>query len=196
MARKRSLRGRSRPISIMSRLGISLQKTNAKVRSLERAGLLGHYSFKKLMRVVSDQSDITYKRSRRRKFILKNRPSNISKARLYMKNLQSFIKSITSTPVGIKKVRDKSEVKIKATLSKITDTEITDLDDFYRLNTDKDVKQNAEKIPPSNVYVLIQEAKEGKYDEEGFSKQLQIAMNSNNDDTRRIATRLYNKFVR
>lgn len=198
MARKKSLKGRSRKPTINSSLNILIEKTNKRLRSLDKAGMYGHYSMKKLMRSIQDESYISYKRKRRNKIKLNRKISSIAKLRLYIKNFQSFVKSKTSSPIGIKNVREQSRKTLKKTLSNITDKEISDedLDDFYQLMKDRDVKQNTEKIPPSNVYVLLQEAKEKDMSSDDFSKQLQNAMNSNNEDTRKMAERLYNKFVR
>ncbi|MBQ1769776.1 MAG: hypothetical protein IIZ99_03630 [Turicibacter sp.] len=198
MARKKSLKGRAKKPTVISSLNILIEKTNRKLRSLDKAGLYGHYSTLKLLRSISGESDISYKRKRRNKIKLNRKPSIIGKTRLYLKNFQSFVRSKTSSPIGIKDVRKKTESKLKKTLGNMTDKEVTDedLDDFYQLMNDRDVKQNKEKIPPSNVYVLLQEAKEKDMSSDNFSKQLQIAMNSNNEDTRKMAERLYNKFVR
>ena len=197
MARKRSPKGRLRKATPASRLNITISKVNKRLNRLEKAGMYGQYSFKKLLRRFEDQTDISYRKSRKGKFRLKNIPRNIARLRLYQKNLESFIKSVTSSPIGIKRVREETEDKIKKTLSNITDVKITnkDLDDFYNLNTDKDIKSLTEKIPPSNLYVLIQEAKTGKLSQNDFVDQVKIFMNSNDENVRITATNLYNKYV-
>ena len=197
MARKRSPKGRLRKATPASRLNITISKVNKRLNRLEKAGMYGQYSFKKLLRRFEDQTDISYRKSRKGKFRLKNVPRNIARLRLYQKNLESFIKSVTSSPIGIKRVRKETEKKIKKTLSNITDVKITnkDLDDFYNLNTDKDIKSLTEKIPPSNLYVLIQEAKTGKLSQNDFVDQVKIFMNSNDENVRITATNLYNKYV-
>lgn len=198
MARKKSLKGRSRKPTVNSRLNRVLVQTNIKLRSLENAGMYGQYSFKKLLRHIEDISEISYKKKRRNKFVLKQTPRNMASIRLLLKNFQSFVRSKTSSPIGVKNVREQSRKTLKKTLSNITDKDITarDADEFYSLFYDDDFNYFAEKIPPSDLYVLIQEAKSGNYSEEDFIKTLERYIMSNNEEVRIRASRLYHKFVR
>lgn len=198
MARKRSVRGRAKVSTPISRLNISMAKVNRRLRSLERAGMFGQYSFKRLLRRFEDETNISFKRKRRNKFIIKRKTSNVSKLRLYQKNFEAFLKSITSTPIGVKKVRESTREKLKRSLSNITDLDIEDrdLDDFYDLFHDPDFKYLAERIPPSTLYMLIQEAKSQSWSEETFVSQIQMYIQSNNQELRERATRLFNKYIR
>ena len=198
MARKRSPKGRSKSFARPTLIS-SLFEVNKRLRKLERAGMSKQYSIKKLVQRFEDETEyVTFNRRRRNKFRLKRKPNNMAKIRLYQKNLQQFIKSVTSTPEGVRTARQETKGKLKSTLSKLTDKDIEDedLDEFYDLFTDPDYKYISERIPPSDLYVLIQEARSESWSQEQFVNQISTLANSNNADLRTRAERLYNKYIR
>lgn len=198
MARKRSIGGRSRISTPASRLLRSIEQVNKKLNQLESKGVYGKYAAKKLLATVGRESGIKYNRSKRQKIsvdINKLKPSQI---RYYQRVFDSFTESKTSSPIGVLETQNKARESLKQSLGRITDSDITeqDIEDFYDLVSDSDFKYLADKIGPSEVYILLNEIKNRGGNENDFISLLNQYMTTNNEDARNKASNIYNKFVR
>ena len=196
MARKR-ISGRARTPTAQSKLLRSIEMVNKKLNKLDRAGLYGKYASKKLFRSIRGESKIKYSRAKKVKVTVKVKEMNASQIRYYQKIFDTFLASKTSSPIGIEQTRSKVAQKLKESLSEITDSDITDqdIDDFYALVQDEDFRYLADKIGDSDIYILVNEAKERNLKETGFAKLLEQYMTLNTQEIRDAALNLYNKFV-
>ena len=64
-----------------------------------------------------------------------------------------------------------------------------------RVYKDNDFKYLADRMDPSKLYILMQHTKEADGTGENFISMLENYMTVNNQNVRKKATRLYNKFV-
>lgn len=199
MARKRTPSGRARPKTIENRLLLTVNKVNKRLNRLDNANVYGRYSSRKLLELANANKNILYSRRRRNKIKISNLGKlTSSEMRLYTKQMEKFLKSPTSTVSGVERAKANIIKKVKTTLSSETGVELTedDVEDFYNLvNKNDDFKYLADRIPPSQVYVLMQHIKQSGGNTEDFISLLEDYITVNNKNVRTKATRLYNKFV-
>lgn len=198
MARKRSVSGRARPKTLENKLRITVQKVNKKLNKLDQGKVYGRYASKQILRLASTDKNILYSRKRRNKLIISTKGLTQSELRLYQKQMESFLKSKTSTVSGVKQARANVIEKVKKSLSGMTDLELTDddVEDFFNLTSkDNDFKYLADRMDPSKLYILLQHIKESDGNAEDLITMLESYMTVNNQNVRKKATRLYNKFV-
>ena len=198
MPRKRSVSGRSRPVTPQSKLMLEIERANRKFRRLEKGGEYGKFAQKKLLRLVTADDNFSYSRSRRNKIRVRNmKQLKIPDIRIYLKKFGTFLKAATSSPLGIKRARSAAEKKLKRTLGGLIDRKLSneDIDEFYELVTDEDFKYIADKIGDSDVYVLVQKAKEKELTKEEFTDQFKQFMSTNNAEFQLKARKLYNKIM-
>lgn len=197
MARKR-IKGRTRTATKESRLLLTLDKVNRKLHQLDVNQVYGKYSSKKMLAIVRRESKINYNKQKKEQIRVNVNELTASQIRYYQKVFDSFLKSKTSTPIGIKEVRTKTEQKLKQSLGELVDKDITDedVDDFYTIVQDEDFRYIADKIGDSLEYILIDQIKSSQGSEEDFINLLSKFMTVNTEELREKASRLYNKFVR
>lgn len=200
---RKHIKGRSRliPIDKASSINRQLIEVNKRLDLLRSQNLQTTYSAKKLINRLQSDNLIKINLSKKsRKLSFKTNISSLSAAqiRYYSKVFQQFLKSKASTPAGIKQIRNESRNTLKETLGEITDSNITDedVDDFYDLLYDPDFNYLAEKIDPSELYILLMSIKNSGGSKKDFINLINQYITSNNQETRQSATRLYNKFVR
>lgn len=197
MARKRSVSGRARPKTLENQLRITVEKVNRRLNKLDQGKVYGRYASKQILRLAG-QKNVLYSRKRRNKLIISTKGLTQSELRLYQKQMESFLKSKTSTVSGVKQARANVIEKVKKSLSGMTDLELTDddVEDFFNLTSkDNDFKYLADRMDPSKLYILMQHTKEADGTGENFISMLENYMTVNNQNVRKKATRLYNKFV-
>lgn len=197
MARKR-IKGRTRTATKESRLLLTLDKVNMKLHQLDVNQVYGKYSSKKMLAIVRRESKISYNKQKKEQIRVNVNELTSSQIRYYQKIFDSFLKSKTSTPIGIREVRTKTEQKLKQSLGELVDKDITDedVDDFYTIVQDEDFRYIADKIGDSLEYILIDQIKSSQGSEEDFVNLLSKFMTVNTEELREKASRLYNKFVR
>ena len=198
MARKSSVSGRARPKTLENKLRITVEKVNRKLNKLDQGKVYGRYASKQILRLASTDKNILYSRKRRNKLIISTKGLTQSELRLYQKQMESFLKSKTSTVSGVKQARANVIEKVKKSLSGMTDLELTDddVEDFFNLTSkDNDFKYLADRMDPSKLYILLQHIKESDGNAEDLITMLESYMTVNNQNVRKKATRLYNKFV-
>lgn len=200
---RKHITGRSRlmPIDKAFTINRQLIEVNKRLDLLRSQNLQTTYSAKKLINRLQSDNLIKINLSKKsRKLSFKTNISSLSAAqiRYYSKVFQQFLKSKASTPAGIKQIRRESENTLKETLGEITDSNITDedVDDFYDLLYDPDFNNLADKIDPSELYILLMEIKNSGGNLRDFISLINKYITSNTKETRQTATRLYNKFIR
>lgn len=198
MSRKKKSSGRARAATKENKLLLTLDKVNRKLYQLDVNQVYGKYSAKKMLALVSRESQISYKRDRRAKITVNVKNLNASQIRYYQKVFDSFLKSKTSSPIGIKEVRSKTEQKLKQSLGELLDKDITeeDIDDFYTLVQDEDFRYIADKIGDSLEYILVEQIRTAEGTEEDFINLLSKFITVNTEELREKAKRLYNKYVK
>ena len=198
MPRKKRSSGRARAATKENKLLLTLDKVNRKLHQLDVNQVYGKYSAKKMLSLVSRESQISYKRDRRAKITVNVKNLNASQIRYYQKVFDSFLKSKTSSPIGIKEVRSKTEQKLKQSLGELLDKDITeeDIDDFYTLVQDEDFRYIADKIGDSLEYILVEQIRTADGTEEDFINLLSKFITVNTEELREKAKRLYNKYVK
>ena len=186
------------PKTQANQLLIQLNKVNRRLNRLEKAGVYGRYSSKKLIRFANESKNISYKRSRKNKLKIMDIKKLTPAETLYIsKTLRKFTKSKTSSPIGLKEVSEETKAKIKQSLGNFKeDIDDEDVEDFYEFVADDDFRYFADKIGDSQLYALIEEAKEKNYTENKFIETLEQYITVNNADVRKKAQRLYNKYVK
>lgn len=195
MARKKSVGGRSRTTKT---LYYNLERTNRKLRNLQRANLAGKYASKTLIQSLRGTAGVKIGKRKAKNIIAVTRQLSHNE-RLYVnKRLKQFVESETSTPSGIKRKRAETKENVLKGLSKLVDRELDeeDLDDFYDLVESEEFSYFADKIGSSEAYTLLDDAKQNTFGEKEFKSQLRTKMTLNSKEARDKATRLYNKYVK
>lgn len=198
MPRKRSVSGRSRPVTPKSRLILEIERANKKLNRLEKGGEYGRYASKDLLRLVSNSKNFSYSRKRKNKIRLKDMPTNAGDARLLLKRVGKFLSSATSSVLGIFSVRSIAKRKLKKTLGGLLNRKMTneDIDEFYELVNDENFKYIADKIGDSEAYVLVEKISEKNLNKEDFIKQFGNFFDmTNNFDIKWRAEKLFDKFI-
>ena len=199
MPRKKSTSGRARTATSESKLILTLDKVNRKLHQLDINQVYGKYSAKKMLQIVQRESNnIKYNKQKKEQIRVNVKKLTASQIRYYQKVFDSFLKSKTSTLIGIKEVRTKTEQKLKQSLGELVDKEITDqdIDDFYSIVADDDFRYIADKIGDSLEYILIDQMKAMNGSEEDLIKLLSQFMTVNSEEIRQKASRLYNKYIK
>ena len=196
MPRKKSVGGRKRTVPTTNYL---LERANKRLINLERANLSNKYASRELLKSLQGQKAVRIGSRKERNRIKVIRSLNITEKRFVNKKLRQFIEAETSTPTGIKRKRAETRENVLQGLSKLVDRKLTeqDLDDFYYLIENEDFQGLADMIGDSEMYVLVDEAKQKNIkNPNDFVKLLNKHMTSNTKEVRDKATRLFNKYVK
>lgn len=196
MPRKKSVGGRKRTVPTTNYL---LERANRKLINLERANLSGSYASKQLLQSLQGNKAVKIGSRKARNRIKVIRSLSVSQKRFVNKKLSQFVQAETSTPTGIKRKRAEVRENVLQGLSKLVDRKLTkqDLDDFYDLVENEDFQGLADMIGDSEMYVLVDEAKQKNIkNPKDFEKLLNKHMTSNTKEVRDKATRLFNKFIK
>lgn len=194
MPRKKVI-GRARVVTKEHALDIQIDRVNQKLKRLYKANLQNKYAAKKLNKLLKVQGDFRIVNGR-----IKGQPAklNVSQIRYYQKVFKSFLESPVSSPIGISRARMKSRESLKQTLNEIVDDHIItdeDVDDFYNFVVSDEYSYFSEKISPSELYVLINEAQSKNWTETYFINTITNYSSLNSDEARKKAQRLYEKYV-
>lgn len=114
------------------------------------------------------------------------------------KALDNFLKSKTSSVKGIRETMKKQQQGLRQTLQE-QDIEITATESqtLYKFFEDKDFNYLTRFIPPSDLYALLQDAKENNDTEDQFVKRIeQYIIIGEDEDMRNSLRNIYNKYVR
>lgn len=196
MPRKKSVGGRKRTVQTTSYL---LERANRKLINLERANLGGTYASKQLIQSLQGNKAVKIGSRKARNRIKVIRSLSATQKRFVNKKLSQFVKAETSTPTGVNRKRAEIRENVLQGLSKLVDRQLTkeDLDDFYDLVENEDFQGLADMIGDSEMYVLVDEAKQKNIKTPNdFAKLLNKHMTSNTKEVRDKATRLFNKFIK
>lgn len=192
MPRKRSVGGRKRTVLTTNYL---LERANKRLINLEKANLGGKYASKQLIQGLQGQKSVKIGSRKLRNRIKVIKKLNINDKRYIDKRLKQFLRAETSTPTGVKQVRENTRRGLEKMLNRTLTDE--DLDDIFTLMHDPQYNYFKEKIGYEKVISLVDEAKQKNVkDVNGFIEMLKSHMTVNSKETRELATKLYNKFVK
>jgi hypothetical protein len=192
MPRKRSAGGRKRTVLTTNYL---LERANKRLINLEKANLGGKYASKQLIQGLQGQKSVKIGSRKLKNRIKVIKKLNINDKRFIDKRLKQFLRAETSTPTGVKQVRENTRRGLEKMLNRTLTDE--DLDDIFTLMHDPQYNYFKEKIGYEKVISLVDEAKQKNVkDVNGFIEMLKSHMTVNSKETRELATKLYNKFVK
>ena len=192
MPRKKSVGGRARTVPTT---GYLLERANRRLINLERANLGGKYASKQLIQGLQEQSKVKIGSRKARNRIKVIRKLNLNEKRFVDKRLKQFLRAETSTPTGVRQVRENTREGLEKLLNhKLSDE---DLDDIFTLMNDPQYNYFKEKIGYEKVLSLVDEAKQKEVKTSNeFIEMLKSHMTVNSKETRALATKLFNKFVK
>lgn len=197
MARKRSTGGRKAKPSLTSQTYYNLEKANKRIKGLQKHGDLGTYASKDLMRLVSQNKNVKFNKSKKLT-ISKPKSMGFGELRLINKRLKEFNKAKTGTHAGIEDVKASTKKKMKETLSGLTDQDISDSDAefIYTLFNDKNTSSIFDFIKPSDLIIILNYCKENNVSEEGFWDGLQKYIDTTNQtDLKEKAISVYQNYM-
>lgn len=177
-----------------------IEKTNKRLRNLERGGNYNSYASKKLFTRLDAKAMDVLQKTRKGKIVksvkLRKGLSN-TQLKAIQKATQQFLQSQTSTSRGIENVREQTKKSMFETLRLDPDSKITmdDIDDYYDMLGDKDFDFFNEKIGASAMWDMVADAKEMDASPDGFLKIIERHGMSVDEDVRAKALRLYDKYV-
>lgn len=208
MARKKSASGRARGLTIKSRITRSpierrlisaMEKSNKALAILEKKRLIGTYASRRLFERISTNV-FRYNPKSKFKFHFKKDPSQMTTQEQlqHLKTFEAFLKSPTSTLMGIEMAKKVTKEQVKKSLGEIAEKQLTDEDveEFFDMQYNEDYNYFMNFIKDSDLYALVMEAKEQYYSEDRFIKSFEQFITINNQDTREKAKKLYAKYVR
>lgn len=195
-ARIAQLQKLMKPVTQTDALGDLVNITNRKLRALKTQGELGTYASKTLINRARLSADLYYDK-KSNQIRISNRDMNFGQKRLATKQLKSFIGSKTSDVRKLRDVRTATQSKVQKELQNISGKNVTkkDVDKFYKLSKFAS-KQLESQIDPSDLYALIEDAKENNYNQDYFIQILSNYVDLKDESMRLAAEDLYNKYVR
>ena len=164
------------------------KRANQRLVRLERAVDFKPWSVRNLEKRL-ERADALTSRGR----IKYNKGMSITDMKKVIKASEYFLNSKTSTVGGLKK-RAKD---VKKNFSKKLDISMEEADNLYQLFEVESTNEVLKYLNPSELFALIEEAKEQKLDEEQFTDLFKQYVEFTEDNTLRDAvSRLYNDEVR
>lgn len=192
MARKRVV-GRARPVTPQSAAALLSRKANVRLEGLAKSGMANKYVAQKMRRLLTSSGA----KIKNNKIVI---DFNITEAqaRYIAKTIQTFLRSGQTSRLGIEQRKKASRDKLKQSLGELADgKEITDedVDDFYEAFEDEDYSYFSDKIGPSEMFAIINEAKSKNVTADSFASMLSQFMTVNSEEARNHAKNLYEKYV-
>ena len=130
--------------------------------------------------------------------MLANKKMSITQLRAVNKALQQFMSSRTSTVAGIKEVRQEVIQKISKTLTEDRGRNISydEAETLYNMFTDDDADEIIKDLGASELWAMIESAKEASDSEEQFADRIaRYAQREIDVDMRRKISNIYYKYV-
>ena len=172
-----------------------VNKANARLDSLQRRYRKGTWSSKKLANRLSSNKLKAWSKSG--KIRIGKNPSK-TKLLAINKATTQFLNSQTSTKKGINATRRKTIESLRGTLSKdLEEMSYEDAEKFYEMFGEDNFQSIADKIGASALQAVIEDAIEEDDTSDDFIKRLQLygGVSMNDEDIRKNANSLYNKYV-
>ena len=127
---------------------------------------------------------------------------SIPELALLNKALRNFLNSKTSTIKGIQEVEKQTKQNISNLITDVDSPELeeSDVETLYNFFEDKDFQDVTVYVPPSDLYVAMNDSKQAGDDSKMFIKRIEKyidkdSLNADSDMKDKL-TRIYNKFIK
>lgn len=186
---------------LFRRVKEQVDKANARLRNLEKAGEYNSWASKKLFDRLDTQTLKVLQRYRKGGKIERiNLTRQLTNTQLIAieKATRQFLVSKTSTIKGIKNVKTSTIKAIQTTLSEEDAVKVTEEDAqfYYKMLGESDFDFFADKIGASTLWTLIDSAKESNSSLNSWINTLSNYIEFKEDaDVRDMAINLYNKYI-
>ena len=175
----------------------NVKETNKRLKELDQKGYYNSWASKKLFDRLDGKVGALQKTKLGKVSKVKvTSDMNITQLTAVNRATKTFLQSETSTVKGIESVESRTKKSMYNTL-KLKDNEITkdDIDVYYSMLSDPDFNYFADKYGSSDIWALIEEAKEYEDSQEVFLRRFDTLITLNDEDVRQKAINLYNKYV-
>lgn len=196
MPRKR-ITGRARKVTPESQLRLQVQKTNVKIRRLEKSGNFGSWGTKQLLHYIGDKDvpiKLTGRKGRRQLKVLKSikdlKPRDVKEV---TKKITSLSNQKTFSKIGQKQVEREIRTKVEKTLGRRIEGK-ADFEKFIKI-VEYMKNSKLQAINPSDAYIIVENAEKNELDEDEFLNILKNYQTINLDETKKAAKELFEKFV-
>lgn len=163
------------------------KRANQRLVRLERAVDFKPWAVKNLEKRLERADALT--KSNRIKY---NKSMSISDMRKVIKATKLFLDSKTSTPAGLKKRKK----EVQENFSRVLDVSMEEADNLYQLFDVSSAQEILKYLTPSELFALIEEAKEKNMNEEQFIDLFKQYVDFTEDNTLKNAViRLYKEEV-
>ena len=193
MARKR-ITGRAKLPSVQNRLLLDLEKANRRLRALQKSGRLNQFASRKYISSIMHTEKFKYSRRRTKQLVkLIGKPTE-SESRLMIKQTEKFLRDSTSTKLGI----DAARKAVIDGMKQLTDYDVDDedIEFIYDVMLGEDYFQFfSDKIGFSEFVAIILETKATRASFDDFIHKIEVYMTVSDENTRRKARQVYNKYV-
>lgn len=171
----------------------TVAKVNERIKSIRRKYKTGKYTWS-----ITNIKNMLPKFFRKNKVIIPQKPKEIELLNI-LKESKKFLESKASTKKGIEEIKQRAKTTLKETLSDI-DVNITDqdVDDYYSMFEDNDFNNFIKEtgLTASEVWAIMDDAVRSGDTEKDFINRLNTFINIQDEDIRKRAIRLYNKYVK
>lgn len=119
--------------------------------------------------------------------------------RLIIRSALNFLSSETSTLTGISDVEERVKNSISTITEEYSELDSGDVDTLYNFFEDQDFRDVSEQIPPSDLWVMLSDAKANDLNDEEFIERIKNYVFADNPsgldlDMKEKLERIYNKF--
>lgn len=130
------------------------------------------------------------------------RTMSIHELTLLNKAIRNFLNSKTSTIKGIQEVEKQTKQNIINLITDVDNPEISeeDVETLYSFFEDPDFNDVTKYIPPSDLYIILNNSKEAQNNSKAFLNKIEKyidkdSLNADSDMKDKL-TRIYNKFIK
>ena len=171
----------------------AVQQVNQRIKSIRRKYKTGKYTWS-----ITNIKNMLPKFFCKNRVIIPQKPKEIELLNI-LKESKKFLESKASTKKGIEEIKQRAKTTLKETLSDI-DVNITDqdVDDYYSMFEDNDFNNFIKEtgLTASEVWAIMDDAVRSDDTENNFINRLNTFINIQDEDIRKRAIRLYNKYVK
>ena len=163
------------------------KRANQRLVRLERAVDFKPWAVRNLEKRLERANALT--KSNRIKY---NKSMSITDMRKVIKATNLFLNSKTSTPAGLKKRKQ----EVQKNFARVLDVSMEEADNLYQLFEVSYIEEILRYLTPSELFALIEEAKEKNLNEQQFIKLFEQYVKFTNDNTLKNAViRLYREEI-
>ena len=182
---------------LMKQIKAQVEATNRRLKSLDKAGFYNSFSSKKLFDRLGGKVNVLQKTKKGKITNIKLR-KNMSETDLtaVAKATKSFLRGDTSKVTKLKKtIKDTKKSMFRTLKGRNDNLTMEDIETYYKMLGDKDFDFFSDKQLSSDVWAIIQDAKEMDLSKDEFLKRINEVVEINDVDIRNSVRRLYDRYV-